>query len=99
MAVTAINVRSVNDSVDRSLKEIDAQEASLRQASDVFATMQSAWDSETQNIYSEKFKKSRAEIDGFNQTQKEYFQTTKKFVDDLVATDSLVSRMLSGVKW
>jgi uncharacterized protein YukE len=98
MAATTIDVQGVTDDINRSLKEIDAQDESLGRVAAVFDSIGEAWESETQSAYSRKFRRSRAQIDAFNAKLKEYFQTAQKCVDECAATDSTVGGMVSGVE-
>ncbi|MDR1965810.1 MAG: hypothetical protein LBQ36_03805 [Synergistaceae bacterium] len=99
MAATTINVANVNEGIRKSLKEIASQEDSLKQVADVFASMEGAWESETQTVCSRKFRRSRAEIEAFNNALKEYYNTTKKCVDDCASVDANVGKMLSSVNY
>ncbi|MDR1472246.1 MAG: hypothetical protein LBS75_06960 [Synergistaceae bacterium] len=94
MATTTINVQGVGDDVSKSLKEIAAQEESMGQVASVFDVMLEAWESETQAAYSRKFRRSRAQIDAFNETLKEYFQTVRTCVGECAAVDSKVGNSI-----
>ena len=97
MGATTVNVPSVRDSVNNSLKEISRQEDSLRKISDEINFMESAWDSDTQRAYTNRFRTMKTEMDKFNQSTKDYLYMMQAFADDCVSTDSSVAGMFKGI--
>ena len=97
MSATTVNVPNVRESVNSSLKEISRQEDALKKISDEINFMDSAWDSDAQRAYTNKFRTMKTEMDKFNQSKKEYLWMMQAFVDDCVSTDSTVAGSFKGI--
>ena len=90
MSATSINVPNVTESVSKSLEQISRQEEALKKISDEIIFMETAWDSEAQRVFANKFRTMKAEMEKFNASTKEYLRMMLTFVDDSVATDLAV---------
>ena len=99
MSATTVNVQNVRDSTNNSLKEIAQQEQSLLNISNEINFMESAWDSDAQRAYTDKFRAVKSEMDKFNQTTKEYLYMMQTFVNDCVSTDTSVAGMFKGISF
>jgi uncharacterized protein YukE len=99
MSATTVNVQNVKESVTSARKEISGQEDSLKKISDEIDFMEDAWDSDAQRAYTDRFRTTKAEMDKFNQSVKEYLQMMQGFVDDCVSVDSSVYSALQGITW
>jgi uncharacterized protein YukE len=99
MAATSVNVPNVRESVTKARKEISAQEDSIKRVSDEIDFMEDAWDSPAQREYTNKFRTTRAEMDKFNQSVKEYLRMMETFVNDCADVDTAVGSSLQGISW
>jgi len=99
MSATTVNVQNVRDSTNNSLKEISRQEESLLRISNEINFMESAWDSDSQRVYTNKFRTVKTEMDKFNQSNKEYLWMMQAFVNDCVSTDSSVAGMFKSISF
>ena len=97
MSATTINVPNVTESVSNSLEQIARQEEALRKITDEIVFMETAWESESQRDFTEKFRTMKAEMDKFNESTKEYLRMMRTFVDESAATDLSVSGLFKGI--
>jgi uncharacterized protein YukE len=96
---TTVNVPSVTESITNARKEISRQEDSIKRVSDEIEFMDGAWDSSAQKEYTDRFRSSRAEMDKFNASLKEYLQMMQTFTDDCAAVDTAVGNSLRNAAW
>jgi uncharacterized protein YukE len=99
MAVLKINVAETLDCVKNALKEIDEQDNALKEAADNIASLDGAWESAAKPLYVENFRKARAEMERFNETQRSYFKLMQTFTEECVSVDNAVSGLLKSVTW
>ena len=97
MNATTVNVSNVRESVNSALKEVARQEEALLKISNEINFMDSAWDSDAQRAYTNKFRDMDAEMKKFNQSKRDYLHMMQKFVDDCVSTDSAVAGSFKGI--
>jgi uncharacterized protein YukE len=99
MAATTVNVPNVKESITNARKEISRQEDSIKRVSDEIDFMEDTWDSPAQREYTDKFRTTRADMDKFNQSVKEYLQMMQACVDECVTADASVGSSLQGITW
>ena len=99
MAATIINVNAVEESTARALRYVNDQQDALAQIDRVVNTMEDAWDSDAQKAFAESFRRSRDEIERFNESVNESLNDMRNFVTECVNIDELVAREIRNVSW
>jgi uncharacterized protein YukE len=99
MTVLKINITDTLGCVKNALKEIDEQDAAIKGADDNIASLDGTWESAAKPLYVENFRKSRAEMEQFNETQRSYFRMMQTFAEECGATDNTVGASLKSVTW
>ena len=99
MAATIINVNAVEESTARALRLVNDQQDALAQIDRVVNTMEDAWDSDAQKAFAESFRRSRDDIERFNESVNESLNDMRNFVTECVNIDELVAREIRNVSW
>lgn len=99
MAATIINVNAVEESTARALRLVNDQQDALAQIERVVNTMEDAWESDAQKEFAESFRRSRDEIERFNESVNESLNSMRSFVTECVSIDELVAREIRNVSW
>ena len=99
MAATIINVNAVEESTARALRLVNDQQDALSQIERVVNTMEDAWESDAQKEFAESFRRSRDEIERFNESVNESLNNMRSFVTECVNIDELVAREIRNVSW
>ncbi len=99
MAATIINVNAVEESTARALRYVNDQQDALAQIDRVVNTMEDAWDSDAQKAFAESFRRSRDDIERFNESVNESLNDMRNFVTECVNIDELVAREIRNVSW
>lgn len=99
MAATIINVNAVEESTARALRLVNDQQDALAQIERVVNTMEDAWESDAQKEFAESFRRSRDEIERFNESVNESLNSMRSFVTECVNIDELVAREIRNVSW
>lgn len=99
MAATIINVNAVEESTARALRYVNDQQDALVQIDRVVNTMEDAWDSDAQKAFAESFRRSRDDIERFNESVNESLNDMRNFVTECVNIDELVAREIRNVSW
>ena len=99
MAATIINVNAVEESTARALRYVNDQQDALAQIDRVVNTMEDAWDSDAQKAFAESFRRSRDDIERFNESVNESLSDMRNFVTECVNIDELVAREIRNVSW
>ncbi len=61
--------------------------------------MEDAWDSDAQKAFAESFRRSRDDIERFNESVNESLNDMRNFVTECVNIDELVAREIRNVSW
>ena len=99
MAATIINVNAVEESTARALRYVNDQQDALAQIDRVVNTMEDAWESDAQKAFAESFRRSRDDIERFNESVNESLNDMRNFVTECVNIDELVAREIRNVSW
>lgn len=99
MAATIINVNAVEESTARALRLVNDQQDALAQIDRVVNTMEDAWESDAQKAFAESFRRSRDDIERFNESVNESLNDMRNFVTECVNIDELVAREIRNVSW
>ena len=99
MAATIINVNAVEESTARALRYVNDQQDALAQIDRVVNTMEDAWESDAQKAFAESFRRSKDDIERFNESVNESLNNMRNFVTECVSIDELVAREIRNVSW
>ena len=99
MPTTIINVTAVEESTARALKQLQTQEDALNNIDSVINSMESVWESESQKVYTDKFREVRARVQKFNTSVNDSLNNMRNFVTECVAADDQTARELRSVSW
>ena len=99
MPTTVINVSTVEEITSKVIKQIQAQEDSLNNIDRIINSMEGVWESESQKVYAEKFRQTKARIQNFNESINESLNDMRTFVDDCVSVDEQTARELRNISW
>ena len=99
MAATIINVNAVEESTARALRYVNDQQDALAQIDRVVNTMEDAWESDAQKAFAESFRRSKDDIERFNESVNESLNNMRNFVTECVNIDELVAREIRNVSW
>ncbi len=99
MPTTIINVNAVEESTARALKQVQAQEDALNNIERVINSMEGVWESESQKVYTDKFREAKTRIQKFNTSINESLENMRNFVNECVLADEQTARELRNVSW
>ena len=89
-----IEVASFAVSGEHIFKHLQEQEQALSEIAGVIDSMEDVWESESQRVYTERFRDSREKIQDFIQSFREDFTNMEKYVRDWIAYDDWIARKL-----
>lgn len=99
MAVTTINIDAVEAGGASARKQIASQEDMLARLDGVINSMQTAWDSPTQDVYAERFRETMRRIRTFNDGMTKSVANMLGFAHDCARVDRETADALRGVSW
>lgn len=99
MPTTIININAVEDSTARAKRQITAQEDALNNIDRIINSMEGAWESEAQKVYTDRFRDTRQRIQRFNESVNASLDNMRNFVNDCVSADELTAREIRRVNW
>ena len=89
-----IEVGSFAVSGEHIFKCLQEQEQALAEIVSVIGSMEDVWESESQRVYTERFRDSREKIQNFIVSFREDFTNMEKYVRDWIAYDEWIAKKL-----
>lgn len=99
MPATIINIKAVEDSTERVLKQISEQESALSEIDRIVNSMEGVWQSGAQEVYADSFRQVKQRIEDFNRSMNESVENMRGFVDECISVDELTAREIRNVSW